>query len=782
MISEQSSLSHPLADYISKAETLVAEMTPEEKALLLSGDGWWKTHAIDRLQIPSICMTDGPHGLRKVEGGGLSTSVPATCFPTASALASSWNTELIRQVGSALARESQASDVQILLGPGVNMKRSPLGGRNFEYFSEDPVLAGKMAAAYIKGVQSQGVGTSLKHYAANNQEFERMVVSSELDERTLHEVYLPAFEIAVKEARPWSVMAAYNPVNGIHAAENSLLLREILRTQWGFRGFVVSDWGAVHDRVKGVQAGLNLEMPGSGEYNRNKIIEAIRKGIISRSVLDEAVAELLAIILQAKDSHQPGVMFDVTQHDRLAREAAGESLVLLKNAGDLLPLNFSEIKAMAVIGAFAKTPRYQGAGSSQVNPTRVSTAYDELVEQAGEEIQISYTAGYLDDGTTTDELITLATQQAKKAQVAVVFAGLPDSFESEGFDRSSLDLPAGHNQLIEAVSTAQSNVVVVLMNGAAITMPWADRVKAILEGWLGGQAGGGALADALTGKINPSGKLSETFPARLEDTPAFPDYPATNKQAVYGEGIFIGYRYYDTRKVAPLFPFGFGLSYTTFVYSDLQVDQSVIKDTDGLSVKANVKNTGPVAGKEVVQLYVHEQNARVVRPDKELKAFAKVDLQPGEQKTVSFRLDQRDFAYYDLPAHGWSVNPGKFDLLVGGSSRDLPLKKTIEVEATQPRSSQLTRNSLLKEFRNHPKGKEFYGELVEAFGLGNPYEQTGEDSSLTMEDLLTKRKADMAVKAFLDDMPVYKVCAFSEGKFAEERLDGILSLVVPDHP
>ena len=433
-----------------------------------------------------------------------------------------------------------------------------------------------------------------------------------------------------------------------------------------------------------------------------------------------------------------------------------------------------------MIGAFAKTPRYQGAGSSQVNPTRVLTAYDELVRQAGEEATISYAEGYTDDGTTTDELTALATEQAKKAQVAVVFAGLPDSFESEGFDRSSLDLPVGHNQLIEAVSTVQSNVVVVLMNGAAITMPWADRVKAILEGWLGGQAGSGALADALTGKINPSGKLSETFPARLEDTPAFPDYPATNKQAVYGEGIFIGYRHYDTRKVVPLFPFGFGLSYTTFDYSDLQIDESAIKDTDGLTVKVKVKNTGRVAGKEVVQLYVHEQRTKVVRPDKELKAFAKVALQPGEEKTVNFRLGQRDFAYYDPPAHEWSVNPGKFDLLLGGSSRDLPLKKTIEVEETRPRYPQLTRDSLLKEFRDHPKGKEFYGELVEAFGLGNPYEQPEEDSRLTMDELLTKRKADMAVKAFLDDMPVYKVCAFSEGKFAEERLEAILRLVAPD--
>jgi beta-glucosidase len=774
MTSEQSSASQLETDYCFRAKRLLGDMTLEEKALLLSGDGWWKTHAIERLRIPSICMTDGPHGLRKVEGGGLSTSVPATCFPTASALASSWNTELIRKVGAALAQESQASDVQILLGPGINMKRSPLGGRNFEYFSEDPYLAGKMAAAYIEGVQSQGVGTSLKHYAANSQEFERMVVNSNLDERTLHEVYLPAFEIAITEGQPWSVMAAYNPVNGIQAAENSLLLQEILRSRWKFRGFVVSDWGAVHDRVAGVNAGLNLEMPGSGDYNRNKIIRAVQEGSISPTVLDETVEKLLAVILEAKDLHRPGVIFDVAQHDTLARQAAGESLVLLKNTDNLLPLDLGEKKTIAIIGAFAKLPRYQGAGSSQVNPTRVSTAYQEFTKLAGENVSTSYSEGYTEEGTTTDDLVAEAVKQAKAANIAVVFAGLPDSFESEGFDRSSLDLPPGHNRLIEAVSIVQPNVVVVLMNGAAVAMPWAGQVKAILECWLGGQAGGGAIADALTGKINPSGKLSETFPMRLEDTPAYPDFPARNKEADYGEGIFVGYRYYDTRKITPLFPFGFGLSYTTFVYSSIQANAAAIKDTDRVTVKVQIKNTGRIAGKEIVQLYVHEQRVKVPRPEKELKAFAKVTLHPGEETIVSFDLGKRDFAYYDVSIHDWIVNSGKFDILVGGSSHRLPLVHTIEVASTDRSSHRLTRKSLLKEFVNHPAGKEFYNELVEAFGLGNPSEQVEDNSTLTIEELMTKKKADMAVKAFLDDMPVYKVCAFSEGRFSEKRLEEIL--------
>jgi beta-glucosidase len=441
MITSETELTQSSVDYLSKAKALVTEMSLEEKALLLSGDGWWRTHSIDRLQIPAMSMSDGPHGLRKVEGGGLPISVPATCFPTASALASSWDTELIEEVGVALAEECQAHDVQILLGPGVNLKRSPLGGRNFEYFSEDPFLAGKMAAAYIRGVQSQGVGTSLKHYAANNQEFERMATSSNVDERTLHELYLLAVEIAVKEAQPWSVMAAYNLVNHVHATENSSLLRDILRGQWGFEGFVVSDWGAVHDGVAGVNAGLSLEMPGSGAYLRNKVIAAVRAGRVPPSKLNEVVVFLLAVVLKSKDHHRPGATFDAENHHALARRAAAESLVLLKNSGDLLPLDLNQIKNIAVIGAFAKTPRYQGSGSSQVNPTWISTVYDELTKLAGRNPVIRYAAGYTAEGTTTAELINEAVEQAKAADVALIFAGLPGSYECEGTDRSSLDLP-----------------------------------------------------------------------------------------------------------------------------------------------------------------------------------------------------------------------------------------------------------------------------------------------------------------------------------------------------
>ncbi len=756
MISSKESFVQGSADYISKAKSLVAEMTLEEKTRMLSGDGWWRTHATERLGIPSISVSDGPHGLRKVDGGGLQISVPATCFPTASAIASSWDTELIREVGIALAEECIANDVQILLGPGVNMKRSPLGGRNFEYFSEDPVLAGKMAAAYIQGVQSLGVGTSLKHYAANSQEFERMATSSNLDERTLREVYLPAFEIAVKEAQPWSIMAAYNSVNHVFATENTWLLQDILRTEWGFAGFVVSDWGAVHDGVSGVNAGLSLEMPGSGNYHQHKVLQAVRAGKISLSRLDEVIVPLLAVVLRAKASHPVNTAFDAGRHNVLARRAAADSIVLLKNAGELLPLNFNESKTVAVIGGFAKSPRYQGSGSSQVNPTQVSTAYDELTKLADKNVVLRYAAGFTEEGSTTDELIDAAVQQAQTADVAVLFAGLPGSYESEGIDRSSLDLPAGHNRLIESVLTVQPNLVVVLMNGSAVVLPWADRVPAIVEAWLGGQAGGGAIADVLTGRVNPSGKLSETFPVRLEDVPSYPAFPAKNREANYSEGIFIGYRYYDVRNVKALFPFGFGLSYTTFSYSNLRVTPAVATDTEDISVEVTVKNTGNVPGKEVVQLYVREEQPRVVRPEKELKGFAKVALEPGEEKRVNFRLQARDFAYYDVMQRGWIVIPGNFAILVGASSRDLRLAQTIEVHAKEPNPLPLTRDSLLKEFKKHPQGKAFYPELVAGFGMGDPDE------------------VDIPTRAFLEDMPIYKICAFSEGRFTEERLLEIL--------
>lgn len=748
-------------DYREKAKKLVSQMTLEEKASLCSGETAWSTKPIARLGIPSIFMTDGPHGLRKAEGFDFTNSVPSTCFPTASALASSWNPSLAQKMGEALGIESQANDVQILLGPGVNMKRSPLGGRNFEYFSEDPVLAGKIAVGFINGVQSQGVGTSMKHFAANSQETERMSNSSNVDERTLNEIYFPAFEIAVKEAQPWTVMCSYNRVNGVYASENAYLLNQTLKEKWGLKGFVVSDWGAVNERAAGVDAGLHLEMPASGGFNDKKIIESVKKGTLSEARLDEIVIDLLAVTLKAKDSHKKGIVVNKEKHNELARQVSGECIVLLKNDNAILPLK-SSLKKVAIVGNFAKTPRYQGAGSSQVRPTQILNALDELKKLA-KGTEFSFASGYNTEGETDDAKIAEAVQNAKNSEVVIVFAGLPDSYESEGYDRNNMDLPAGHNKLIAAVSEVNKNIIVVLLNGAPVTMPWKKGVSAIAEAYLGGQAGGGAIADVLTGKVNPSGKLSETFPMRLEDTPTAMDFPSKDGNANYGEGIYIGYRYYDKKKIEPNFPFGYGLSYTTFAYSDIKANTATAKDSDDITISVKVKNTGKVAGKEVVQLYVHEQESEIARPENELKHFEKVALLPGEEKTVNFKLTSRDFAYFNPKTHDWAIKSGKFDILVGSSSRELPLKQTIDIQSTKTAKVVLTRESLFKEFKKAPNSEAIYGQLVQSFAGENKKPETEEE-----------KKAALFLEAMLADMPINKFLLLSGGKFTEENLQAIL--------
>nr|WP_315166305.1 glycoside hydrolase family 3 C-terminal domain-containing protein [uncultured Flavobacterium sp.] len=751
-------------DYREKATKLVAKMTLEEKASLCSGETAWSTKAIARLGIPSIFMTDGPHGLRKAVGFDFTNSVPATCFPTASAVASSWNPALAQKMGEALGIESQANDVQILLGPGVNMKRSPLGGRNFEYFSEDPILAGTIATGYINGVQSQGVGTSIKHFAANSQETERMSNSSNVDERTLNEIYFPAFEMAVKNAQPWTVMCSYNKLNGVYASENGYLLTQTLKDKWGLKGFVVSDWGAVNERAAGVEAGLNLEMPASGGFNDKKIVEAVKKGTLSEARLDQIVIELLAVTLKAKDSHKKGIVVDKVKHNELARQVSGECIVLLKNDNAILPLK-SSLKKIAIVGDFAKNPRYQGAGSSQVRPTQILNALTEL-QKLAKGTEFSFSSGYNTAGETDEAKIAEAVQNAKNAELVILFAGLPDSYESEGYDRANLDMPAGHNKLIAEVAKVNKNVVVVLMNGAAVSMPWKNDVSAIVEAYLGGQAGGGAIADVLTGKVNPSGKLSETFPARVEDTPAAIDFPSRDGNANYGEGIFIGYRYYDKKKIEPIFPFGYGLSYTTFGYSDINTNTTSAKDSDDITISVKVKNTGKIAGKEVVQLYVHEQETEIARPENELKHFEKVSLLPGEEKTVSFKLTSRDFAYYNAKSHDWVIKSGKFDVLVGSSSRNLPLKQTIDIQSTRPAKVVLTRESLFKEFKKAPNSEAIYAQIVQSF--------TGATKKAETED---EKKAAAFLEAMLADMPINKFLLLSGGKFTEENLNAILKAV-----
>jgi len=664
--------------------TILSKMTLEEKAGLCSGADFWHTKAIERLGIPSIMMTDGPHGLRKASEGtdavGLSNSVPTTCFPTASATACSWDRVLLHEIGRAMAEECLQEDVSVILGPGVNIKRSPLCGRNFEYFSEDPYLAGEMSASLIEGIQANGVGTSLKHYAANNQEYRRMTIESVVDERTLREIYLPAFENAVKKGKPWTVMCSYNRLHGEYASESHRLLTQILREEWGFENIVVTDWGACNDRVKGLAAGQDLEMPSSYSVNDAKVIQAVKSGALDEAVLDQAVERILSLIFKAVDQRKADFRYDPEAHHALARRAAAESAVLLKNDSAILPLK-KEL-TIAVIGAFAKSPRYQGAGSSQINPSKMDTAWDELSRQA---IALTYSAGYdLASDNVDEALVQEACAAAKNADVAVVFAGLPAVYESEGFDREHLSMPDNHNVLIDRVAKSNPNTIVVLSNGAPVVMPWLGQVKAVLEGYLGGQASGSAIVDVLLGKVNPSGKLAETFAHKLEDHPSTRYFSSGPKTVEYREGLYVGYRYFDKTKKPVLFPFGYGLSYTSFAYSGLNFSSQRISDQDELRVSIRVRNTGTVAGAETVQLYVRDTSSTIFRPEKELKGFQKVTLQPGEETRVEFTLDKRAFAYYNINIADWHVESGAFDILIGASSADIRAAGNVWVESSQP--------------------------------------------------------------------------------------------------
>jgi beta-glucosidase len=665
---------------------LVSEMTIEEKASLCSGLNFWYLKGIERLDIPSIMVTDGPHGLRKqvAEGDqlGLNQSVPATCFPTASALAATWNRDLVYQVGKALGEECRQEKVGIVLGPGANIKRSPLCGRNFEYFSEDPYLTGEIARSHIQGVQSQGIGTSLKHYAANNQEYRRMTIDTVVDERALREIYLTGFELAVKAAQPWTVMGAYNKVNGTYCCENPFLLREILKEEWEHEGLAVTDWGAMNERVEALIAGLELEMPGSPNGNDERIVAAVQDGELDEALLDQAVKRILTMIFQARETLSEESTYDPAAHHALARQAAGEGAVLLKNERNTLPLE-RDVN-VALLGEFARTPRYQGAGSSLINPSQLDNLYDEMVKIAGE-ANLTFSPGYPIRGLQVDDqLIQEALEIAKGADVVVVAAGLPGSFEVEGLDRAHMRLPESHNKLIEAVASIHARVVVVLSNGSPVQMPWVSQVQAILEGYLGGQAGAGAIADVLYGIVNPSGKLAETFPVRLEDTPSHRYFPGGPKTVEYRESIYVGYRFYDTVGQDVLFPFGHGLSYTTFGYRDLQFSQDRITDQDTLTVSLKVKNTGRVAGKEIVQLYVNPVAPTAFRPKAELKGFEKVSLVPGEEKEVVISLGRRAFAYFNTGIKDWHVESGVYQILIGASSRDIRIREEVEVESGRP--------------------------------------------------------------------------------------------------
>lgn len=658
---------------------LISQMTLEEKAGLCSGLDFWHTKPVERLGIPSIMMSDGPHGLRKQESEadhlGLNESVKAVCFPAGCATASSFDVDLMEELGETLGEECQAEDIGVLLGPAVNIKRSPLCGRNFEYLSEDPHLAGKLSAAYIRGVQKCGIGTSIKHFAANSQEYRRMSSSSELSERTLHEIYLPAFEEAVKEAKPRTVMCSYNKVNGTFASENRMLLTEILRENWGYEGAVVTDWGAVNDRVEGIRAGLDLEMPATDGHNDIKIVQAVCDGALDERLVDEAAERVLEVVFDYVDHRKEDAVFDRDADHEKAVRIESECAVLLENNG-ILPLDPE--KKVLYIGEFAEKPRYQGGGSSHINSSRVVSALEAAQEKRR---NVTYVKGFPADRDERDaKELEKAVSSAQEADVVVIFAGLPDVMESEGYDRSTMAMPGCQNELIREVLKVKPDTVVVLHNGSPVETPWADDAAAVLEMYLGGQGVGEACDRILYGEVNPSGRLAETFPVRLEDTPCYMFYPGDGKKAVYGEGIFVGYRYYDTKKIPVRWAFGHGLSYTEFRYSNLRVGNGILKDKETLSVSVDITNAGSREGKEVVQMYISDRNGTPVRPEKELKGFAKVSLQPGEAKTVRFEICPRDLAYYEEEIHDWYAPAGTYRVLIGHASDDIVLEADIEYQ------------------------------------------------------------------------------------------------------
>lgn len=745
-----------------------SDLTLEEKASLTSGRDFWTTKPIDRVGVPSIMMTDGPHGLRKQSGAtdhlGLANSVPATCFPPAVGLGSSWDLALAERVGQALGVESAIEDVAVILGPGINIKRSPLCGRNFEYFSEDPIVSGAFGAALVTGIQSQGVGSSLKHFAANNQEHDRMRVSSDVDARPLREIYLRGFERVVRDAQPWTVMCAYNKINGVYASEDPWLLTQVLRDDWGFEGLVVSDWGAVNDRVVGLPAGLDLEMPSSGGRTDAQLVAAVQDGTLDAQALDAAADRVLDLVTKAQARPAPTGPLDVDAHHALAREAAGRAIVLLRNEGAILPLRRDA--TLAVIGEFARTPRYQGAGSSLINPTRLDTALDELrALSAGE---VVFAPGFALEGVaetterTADELVAEAVAAASAADVAVLFLGLPAADESEGFDRDHIDLPAGQLALLEAVRAANPNVVVVLSNGSVVALPFRDDVPAIVEAWLLGQAGGGAMADVLFGIVNPSGKLTETILLRLEDNPSYGNFPGEFGHVRYGEGILVGYRWYDEKGLDVAYPFGHGLSYTTFAYGE---PSAAIGADGGLTVTVPITNTGGVAGREVVQVYVSPVASAVQRAPRELKGFALVEVAPGQTVDAVISIPREDLAYWDIRVDRWIVEGGDYIVSAGASSRDLRAHTTLAIAGDEVRLP-LTMNSSVGDLYAHP----IAGPIVQQAFAGFQEMLGGDAAAASM------MPNDDAMQKMMAPFPIGRLAGFEGLPVTLEQIEQLLAV------
>ncbi|OEG62253.1 MAG: glycosyl hydrolase [Halanaerobium sp. MDAL1] len=696
-------------------DELIKELSLKEKASLLSGGDVWQTEAVARLDIPAIFLVDGPHGVRYVaDRHHADPAKKATCFPTAVNLAASWDLDLIKKVAAALAEESKARGVDVLLGPGINMKRSPLGGRNFEYFSEDPFLSAELAIAFIKKVQNKGIGTSLKHYAANNQEYKRFSIDAQIDERPLREIYLAAFEKVVKKANPWTIMAAYNQINGDFATENKYLLQDILRDQWGYDNLIISDWWAIHDRVKALKAGLDLEMPGADPVNDQKIVDAVEAGELSQEIVDESAARVLDLILKAQETEK-NTELPAEEHHQLAKEIAADTIILLKNQGDLLPLTEAKIaekESLLVVGELAQEVRYQGIGSSQVNPTRLDNHYQALEDKFAEELAVHYTPGYSSEAEAeeNENLREKALREAENKDYVIIYAGLPDKVEAEGYDRKDMQLPEEQNQLIKELAKVNPNIIVVLNNGAPVEIrQWLDNVSAVIEAGLPGQAGALALAEIIAGEVSPSAKLAESYPLKLEDNPSYLDFPGSNGTVRYGEGIYIGYRYYDKKKMDVLFPFGFGLSYTEFAYRALEAPD-YLAEGEKLKLKVLIENTGQFTAKEVVQLYISQSSPALERPPKELKGFAKIELEPGEKEWLELELDYQDLAYYH-PDAGWIVEEDQYKIMIGASSRDIKFTEEIQVESSF-KLKDLTAKSPFEDWLADPLGKKAVEEVL----------------------------------------------------------------------
>ncbi len=769
-----------------KHPEILQKLSLEQKCALLSGKNTWQTQDYPKQGVPAIWLSDGPNGLRKQAGAadhlGLNPSVPATCFPTAATMANSWDPELGEEVGRALGEETAANRVNVLLGPGLNVKRSPLCGRSFEYFSEDPYLSGKMAAAYVRGIQENGIAACPKHFAVNSQELRRMASNSVLDERTLRELYLTAFEIVVKEAHPKSIMSAYNKVNDIYANENHHLLVDILRKEWGFDGAVVTDWGGSNDHVEGVKNGSTLEMPSPGLGVARKLLKAVENGELSEHTIDERVDELLELVLSTTAAMEKAPRkFDEKAHHELAQRAAAESIVLLKNEDAILPLKHG--KKVTLIGDFALTPRYQGAGSSMVNPTKVDSLKDAM--EAAELDMVGYCSGYERSGKPNKAYLDEAVSQAKMADVVILCIGLDESSESEGLDRTHIGIPAVQKQLLDAVTAANPNMVAVVSAGSVIETDWTEKCRAVVHGYLGGQAGAGAMLEVLTGWQNPCGKLAETIPLRYEDTPAARYFPGKKQNAEYREGLYVGYRYYETASKAVRYPFGYGLSYTTFAYSDLKVNADKVTFT--------LTNTGSVAGAEIAQLYVAKPDAAVFRPAKELKGFTKVFLKAGESKTVTIPLDDKTFRYWNVATDRWEVEGGSYQLLVGANVQDIRLTAEIALPGTGAPDPYAGKD--LEHYRTAHVQEVSDAEFEALMGRPLPEETTAIDRTMTLGELnhsrsplcwliagvltLLLRSGEKNGKPNLNilfqyNMPLRGLAQMTGGIIGEETVDGLV--------